>query len=309
MCGSRVATSEPRNATNGTHEHTTHLKKSLTRASLLAWCQLLQRCFCGPHRPRAAFLWCVSCSRPLRAPPPPGRPVPVLQVGLPVLSTRSTCSTCILDVGGVFLEVLLDPLFVTTAIGTCATLALTPPALNLTITMKLATLLVASTALCATSAFGVSPTRSTSTTIRSPLTKPALVPTLSRSGKAQESALFRDPATTRGGAVPGWAAYNDALDKNPLTAKAFTSLVGWALGDLLAQVSRLVVLSFYHHLFIVRWFHSDLSKEWRGPNDRMYVHIADIASGFTIVPCLQTADRWHLVLSDNGRPTTSRGTY
>jgi protein Mpv17 len=41
---------------------------------------------------------------------------------------------------------------------------------------------------------------------------------------------------TRGGAVPGWAAYNDSLDSHPLITKAMTSLVGWALGDFLAQV-------------------------------------------------------------------------
>ena len=50
------------------------------------------------------------------------------------------------------------------------------------------------------------------------------------------SPLFRDPTLVRGGAVPGWAAYNNALDKHPLTAKSCTSLVGWALGDVLAQV-------------------------------------------------------------------------
>ena len=38
--------------------------------------------------------------------------------------------------------------------------------------------------------------------------------------------------------VSAWTAYNEQLDKNPLTAKACTSLVGWALGDLLAQVSK-----------------------------------------------------------------------
>merc|ERR1719356_153661 len=53
---------------------------------------------------------------------------------------------------------------------------------------------------------------------------------------ASSSPLFRDPAAVRAGAVPGWAAYNESLDKNPLTTKAFTSLVGWALGDLLAQI-------------------------------------------------------------------------
>lgn len=32
------------------------------------------------------------------------------------------------------------------------------------------------------------------------------------------------------------AAYNDALDKKPLLTKSMTSLVGWALGDFIAQV-------------------------------------------------------------------------
>ena len=56
--------------------------------------------------------------------------------------------------------------------------------------------------------------------------------------KASTSPLFRDVTKIRGGAVPGWAAYNEALDKKPLITKAMTSLVGWALGDLLAQVRR-----------------------------------------------------------------------
>jgi len=46
------------------------------------------------------------------------------------------------------------------------------------------------------------------------------------------------PKISRGGAlgaVPGWAAYNDALDKKPLLTKSMTSLVGWALGDFIAQ--------------------------------------------------------------------------
>jgi hypothetical protein len=94
--------------------------------------------------------------------------------------------------------------------------------------MKLTAILVAPL-LVATSAFGVTqPTSSVQKRV-SPLTKPAF-------RQAEKSALFRDPTVTRGGAVPGWAAYNEALDKNPLTAKACTSLVGWALGDLLAQV-------------------------------------------------------------------------
>merc|ERR1719199_2079822 len=89
--------------------------------------------------------------------------------------------------------------------------------------MKLTAILVAPL-LVATSAFGVQqPASSVS------VHKPAF-------RKAEKSALFRDPTVTRGGAVPGWAAYNEQLDKNPLTAKACTSLVGWALGDLLAQI-------------------------------------------------------------------------
>ena len=104
--------------------------------------------------------------------------------------------------------------------------------------MKLTAILVAPL-LVATSAFGVTqPSSSVQKRVsQSPLTKPAFTNTLERSsGAAEKSALFRDPSVTRGGAVPGWAAYNEALDKTPLTAKACTSLVGWALGDLLAQV-------------------------------------------------------------------------
>ena len=95
--------------------------------------------------------------------------------------------------------------------------------------MKLTTLLVASSCLAA-SAFGVSPVQSVP---KSPAAfkKPAF-----RKDTAAASPLFRNPERVRGGAVPGWAAYNDALDKHPLTAKACTSLVGWALGDFLAQV-------------------------------------------------------------------------
>jgi len=52
---------------------------------------------------------------------------------------------------------------------------------------------------------------------------------------ATSSPLFRDPTAVRAGAIPGWSQYNDSLDDNPLTTKALTSLVGWALGDLLAQ--------------------------------------------------------------------------
>jgi hypothetical protein len=73
---------------------------------------------------------------------------------------------------------------------------------------------------------------------RSSAVEGALKPAF-RKDAAVQSPLFRDPIKVRGGAVPGWAAYNDSLDKNPLTTKAMTSLVGWALGDFLAQVSAL----------------------------------------------------------------------
>eukprot|EP00934_Nitzschia_sp_Nitz4_P001873 Nitzschia sp. Nitz4//scaffold67_size101165//95451//96298//NITZ4_004546-RA/size101165-augustus-gene-0.18-mRNA-1//1//CDS//3329556525//1873//frame0 len=64
---------------------------------------------------------------------------------------------------------------------------------------------------------------------------------ISKSGAEHQAAvakspLFRNPEIVRGGAVPGWAAYNQALEEHPLPAKAATSLVGWALGDLLTQM-------------------------------------------------------------------------
>ena len=98
--------------------------------------------------------------------------------------------------------------------------------------MKLTTLIVTLSCLSA-QAFGVSPRSTVSKGLKS---DPALVSSLRKQAPATKSALFRDTSLTRGGAVPGWAAYNEALDKNPLTAKACTSLVGWFLGDLLAQV-------------------------------------------------------------------------
>ncbi len=98
--------------------------------------------------------------------------------------------------------------------------------------MKLTTILVAASCLTA-QAFGVSP-RTFSKNSNAALVNNN---SLRKQAPATTSALFRDTSVTRGGAVPGWAAYNEALDKNPLTAKACTSLVGWFLGDLLAQVS------------------------------------------------------------------------
>jgi len=91
----------------------------------------------------------------------------------------------------------------------------------------LSLLLITATA----SAFGVSPNPAVTKSISTEM-KPAF-------RKADKSPLFRDPTLVRGGAVPGWAAYNKALDESPLTAKACTSLVGWALGDLLAQVRKI----------------------------------------------------------------------
>ena len=98
--------------------------------------------------------------------------------------------------------------------------------------MKLTTIIVTASFLTA-SAFGVSPQQTVSKKISS---SPSFVKPIRKSLSSTPSLPLRDAALTRGGAVPGWAAYNEALDKNPLTAKAFTSLVGWFLGDLLAQV-------------------------------------------------------------------------
>jgi hypothetical protein len=95
--------------------------------------------------------------------------------------------------------------------------------------MKLTSILIVTSSFLTASAFGVTPTPGV--TKVSSAVKPAF-----RKDSAAASPLFRDQALVRGGAVPGWAAYNEALDKSPLTAKACTSLVGWALGDLLAQV-------------------------------------------------------------------------
>lgn len=97
--------------------------------------------------------------------------------------------------------------------------------------MKLTSILIVVSSFLTASAFGVAPKGSV-TKVNSAGIKPAF-----RKDTAAASPLFRDQALVRGGAVPGWAAYNNALDKSPLTAKACTSLVGWALGDLLAQVS------------------------------------------------------------------------
>jgi hypothetical protein len=100
--------------------------------------------------------------------------------------------------------------------------------------MKLFSLVVATSCLAA-SAFGVSPvTKSIAVTKDSDVQ--GITSPLRKDTAFVRSPLFRDAMATRGGAFPGWAAYNEALDKNPLPTKALTSLVGWALGDILAQV-------------------------------------------------------------------------
>jgi hypothetical protein len=98
--------------------------------------------------------------------------------------------------------------------------------------MKLSSILFVSSCVVV-SAFGVNP--SPGLAIAS---KKGLAPAF-RTPTSLDSPLFRDATKIRGGAVPGWAAYNDALDRKPLVTKAMTSLVGWGLGDILAQVGTI----------------------------------------------------------------------
>mmetsp|Transcript_24064 Transcript_24064/g.35603 ORF Transcript_24064/g.35603 Transcript_24064/m.35603 type:complete len:232 (+) Transcript_24064:495-1190(+) len=93
--------------------------------------------------------------------------------------------------------------------------------------MKLFSLIIATT-FFAVSAFGVSP-------VSRNINRQAVRKAPLRKDSASTSPLFRDAAKTRGGAVPGWAAYNGALDKKPILTKALTSLAGFAIGDFLAQ--------------------------------------------------------------------------
>lgn len=100
--------------------------------------------------------------------------------------------------------------------------------------MKLFSTIVVSSCLAA-QAFGVTPVVSKT----KGLSKPALVThksPLRQKNAADVSPLFRDPTVTRGGAIPGLDAYSEALETKPIMTKALTSLVGWFLGDLLAQV-------------------------------------------------------------------------
>ena len=103
--------------------------------------------------------------------------------------------------------------------------------------MKLLSLLFVSSVTLAAQAFGVTPSPSVSKASTAFVSSPDS--TLRKSSSAVASPLFRTSAAlkTRGGAVKNpWVAYKDALDDSPLTTKAFTSLVGWALGDYLTQV-------------------------------------------------------------------------
>jgi protein Mpv17 len=145
--------------------------------------------------------------------------------------------------------------------------------------MKLAGLLIASTLFVA-SAFGVTHQQQTSLkTVRSTTSPDVTAPAFTKG--AVSSPLFRDAALTRGGAVPGWAAYNEALDKKPLITKAMTSLVGWALGDFLAQVfiskaafdmKRFITLSafgFLYHGPSGHYFYNWLDKQIEGTSSKV----------------------------------------
>lgn len=102
--------------------------------------------------------------------------------------------------------------------------------------MKLTSLFVIASSFLAVSAFGVNPSRRSLSTKKVGSGGSVIKTEFTKEAIAATSPLFRDPSKVRGGAVPGWAAYNEALDNKPLITKAMTSLVGWALGDFLAQV-------------------------------------------------------------------------
>lgn len=104
--------------------------------------------------------------------------------------------------------------------------------------MKFSSILIIASTFLTASAFGVKPS---TTSVAKKLSTNSISTTFTKDA-AVSSPLFRDPSKVRGGAVPGWAAYNDALDKKPLITKAMTSLVGWALGDILAQVCSETVI-------------------------------------------------------------------
>ncbi|GMI56405.1 hypothetical protein ScalyP_jg6471 [Parmales sp. scaly parma] len=133
--------------------------------------------------------------------------------------------------------------------------------------MKLICLL---TVLTTTTAFAVSPaqrtTSSSSSLFPTSKSKPATAPMFATTSPRQ--------LATRGGAVPGWAAYNEKLESNPLATKAMTSLIGWALGDYLAQTfiggggvfnfkrfARLSAFGFLYHGPSGHYFYNWLDKQ------------------------------------------------
>jgi len=123
--------------------------------------------------------------------------------------------------------------------------------------MKAACILFASSLVVSTTAFAVN---AHSSQIQMLQTTPGAAGASPLRRATLKSPLFksRDPFIVRGGAVPGWAAYNEALDEKPLLTKALTSLVGWAAGDALAQIfigsaafdlTRFLTLSFFGFIY------------------------------------------------------------
>ena len=98
------------------------------------------------------------------------------------------------------------------------------------------------------------------------------------------TAVARGPVGgARGGAlsaVPGWAQYNSSLERRPLLTKAMTSLVGWALGDFLAQkfiakgafdmarFLRLATFGFIYHGPTGHYWYNWLDKKIAGTGPR-----------------------------------------
>ena len=141
------------------------------------------------------------------------------------------------------------------------------PSLKPAVSQKLICLL---TVLTTTTAFAVSPaqrtTSSSSSLFPTSKSKPATAPMFATTSPRQ--------LATRGGAVPGWAAYNEKLESNPLATKAMTSLIGWALGDYLAQTfiggggvfnfkrfARLSAFGFLYHGPSGHYFYNWLDKQ------------------------------------------------
>jgi len=137
--------------------------------------------------------------------------------------------------------------------------------------MKLFSLIIATSWLTA-SAFGVAPLQSGLSKRNNVQDKPVV---FAKNGAFQKP-VFRDASVTRGGAVPGWKAYNDALDNTPIRAKALTSFVGFLLGDLLTQLfitkgalnwtrlARLSIFGLIYHGPSGHYFYGWLDKQIEG---------------------------------------------